>query len=88
MAPDILEQHGELVAAETGRGVRWPERLLQTARDHRQQLIPRGMSEAVVDLFEVVEVGEEYRSRLRRSTAARKCPGDSIHEERAVGESR
>ena len=60
---DVLEQHGELVAAEPRDGVAGAQAGLEPPRDRHQQLVARGVAEAVVDDLEAVEVEEERRRR-------------------------
>ena len=56
---EVLEQHCELVAAQAGGGVLDPEALAETIRHRDQQLVARGVTEAVVDRLEVVHVEKE-----------------------------
>ena len=53
---DVLEQDGELVAAEPGGGVAGPELVLEPLRGSYEQLVARSVTEAVVDRLEPVEV--------------------------------
>ncbi len=58
-APGIAEQDRELVAAETGEHVRAAQ-LLGEPRPHlHQEPVPDVVPEAVVDLFELVQVQEQ-----------------------------
>ena len=56
----VLEQHGELVAAETRRGVRRARAVGQAGGRGAQQLVAGGVADAVVDGLEAVEVDEEH----------------------------
>ncbi len=47
---------GELVAAQTGDGIRAADAGLQPSADVLEELIPRGVAERVVDVLEVVDV--------------------------------
>ena len=64
---DAFEQNGELVASEPCDGVGIPHRLPETAGDTDQQLVTRGMTEAVVDGLEVVDVDEENSDAKERA---------------------
>ena len=59
---DVLEQHGELVAADPRDRVAGPQRGVQAQRDRLQQLVAGLMAERVVDDLEMVEVDEQHRS--------------------------
>ena len=59
---DVLEQHGELVAAHARHGVAGADGRVEPARDGAQQLVPDGMPERVVHDLEAVEVEEEDRA--------------------------
>ena len=70
----ILEQHGELVAAQprdrvAGRAAQQPLGHLD------QQLVAGGVAEAVVDRLEVVEVEEEHGDLCRRAGARERLAG-------------
>ena len=56
---DVLEQHGELVAAEAGDGVAGSDRL-EALGDLDQERVAGIVPEAVVDQLEPVEVEEEH----------------------------
>ena len=73
-AGDALEQHGELVAAEPGRGVAGPQRSASRARDRGEQRVAGGVAEGVVDRLEVVEVEEAGRRAGRRCGRGRLDP--------------
>ncbi len=79
-----LEQHDELIAAESRGGVAVAEDRLQPRSDSAQQLIPGGVTECVVDVLEAVEIDVErghrpLRARRVRASAKRdRAPaGDS-----------
>src|SRR3712207_5546303 len=59
LAGHVLEQHGELVAAEPGRRVRDAEAVQEPAGHAGEELVAGGVAEAVVDPLEVVEVEEQ-----------------------------
>ena len=56
----FLDEDRELVAAEASRRVGGAEQQLQAIRHLGEQLVAGHVSEAVVDLFEVVEVDEQH----------------------------
>ncbi len=60
----VLEQDRELVAAEPGGGVARAELVLEPLRRRDQQLVARGVTEAVVDRLEAVEVEHDDRDRV------------------------
>jgi hypothetical protein len=57
---DPLQQDGELVAAEAGRGVAGAQAALEPPGRGHQQLVAGGVAEAVVAVLEVVEVDEQH----------------------------
>jgi hypothetical protein len=56
---DPLQQHGELVATQAGRGVGRAQAALEPPGRGHQQLVAGGVAEAVVDVLEVVQVDEQ-----------------------------
>ena len=74
------EQH-ELVAAEAGEQVAGSQRVPQPLRDGHEQVVTRGVTEAVVDQLEVVEVDEEH-GRLPSAgvVVGGKMSGDALAE--------
>ena len=69
IAPDVIQQHHELVSADTGRhffevvaqgkGITRPEAVFEAARDLAQQTVAHRMPQGVVDLLEAVKVHEQ-----------------------------
>src|SRR6202035_6197899 len=57
------QQRRELLAADTPRQVRYPQRVDHNGGEQFQDLVARGMTEAVVDRFEVVDVEDQRRDR-------------------------
>ena len=57
---DPLQQHGELVPAQAGRGVAGAQASLEPPGRGHQQLVAGGVAEAVVDVLEVVQVDEQH----------------------------
>ena len=60
----ILEEDGELVAAEPRSRIRRTKYEVQPVRDAAQQLVSCGVTEAVVDDLEIVEVEEDHPERF------------------------
>ena len=56
---DVLDERGELVAAEPGRGVVGAQGAGDAFGDRDEQLVADGVAQGVVDDLEVVEVDEE-----------------------------
>ena len=83
---DVLEQHRELVAAETGDRVLGPEADGQPLAEADEELIARAVTEAVVDHLEAIEVEEEHGEQLAPALGARQGVGEAIYEQCAVGE--
>ena len=81
----VLEEHGELVAAEPGRRVARAQAPAQAVGDGAEQLVAGAVAEAVVDELEVVEVDEGDRGD-RRVGAADAGQGvlDAVEEQRPV----
>ena len=77
----VLEQHGELVAAQPGSGVTLPDRLADALGDALEQLVADGVAEAVVDVLEVVEVEEHHDERLGGTAAAAQRVRQPVGEE-------
>ena len=71
LAVDVVEQHGELVAAQARQRVAGPQAALQPARGADQQLVAGLVSEAVVDRLEPIEVEVEHREQR----IAQRAPG-------------
>ncbi len=84
----LLDQDGELVAAEAGDRVGRADGVAQAMRDLLQHRVAGGMAEAVVDRLEVVEVDEDHAHRRLLAGRAGERVADAIGEERAVGEAR
>ena len=82
----VLEEHGELVAAEPGDGVLRPQADGQPLAESDEELIARAVSEAVVDDLEAVEIEEEHGEQLASALGARQGEGEAIDEERSVGQ--
>ena len=85
-AREILEQDGELVAAEPRGGVLGAQAGRQSLGGRAQQLVADRVAEAVVDRLEVVEIDEDHRELTVVAPAARERQGQAILEQRPVGE--
>ena len=86
---EVVEQDGELVAAEPRHGVAGAHRRPQPARDPDEELVAGYVAEAVVDDLEAVEVEEEHGepiSRVPLGAAAGEL--QVIHKQGAVCQSR
>ena len=75
LAGDLLAEHGELVAAEAGRGVAAAQDAVQPVGDGAQQLVADGVAALVVDRLEAVEVEEEHRDARLVAALAATAPG-------------
>ena len=53
---DVLLEHDEFIAAEPRHEILRPQHLAQPAGDGAQQLVAAGMTQRIVDLFELVEI--------------------------------
>ena len=85
-AREVLEQDGELVAAEPRGGVLGAQAARQSLRGRAQQLVADRVAEAVVDRLEVVEIDEDHRELAVVAPAARERQRQAILEQRPVGE--
>ncbi len=85
---DVLDQDGELVAAEARDGVARAQRLLEARRDRGEQLVAGGVPEAVVDELELVEVEEEDGDRAVGAPRLAEGVLEAVEEEGAVGQAR
>jgi len=84
----VLEQHGELVAAEAGDGVGRADAGAEPAGDGDEELVADLVAEAVVDDLEPVEVEEEDADGRRRLAGAGQGVVEAVGEEGAIGEGR
>src|SRR5216684_1308861 len=83
----VLEQDGELVAAQTRHGVARPQTVGQPPPHLGQQLVAARVPEAVVDDLEAIHVEEEDGEAVLVPALLQREPvGEAIHEERAVGQ--
>jgi hypothetical protein len=86
VAGGLLEQGGELVAAQAGHGVLAPDAGLEPAGHGDQEVVAGGVAELVVDRLEVVQVDEEQgQGRAGLGTAAQGV-GHPFSEQGPVGQ--
>ena len=85
---DVLEQHGELVAAEPRDGVAGAQRGRDAPGERDQQVVADRVAEAVVDELEAVDVQEQHRAAGLRDRAATRCRIwlTPVHEQGPVGQ--
>ena len=83
---EIGEEHQELVAALASEHVGVAEHAAQAGRDRRQELVPGGVAELVVDGLEVVEVDEQQRDRAAHAASPREREVELILDQDAVGQ--
>ena len=86
--PDVLEQHGELVAADARDGVDAPEAAAEALGDLDQELIAVVVPEVVVDQLEPVEVEEQHRGELAPARGALERLLEPVHEQHPVRQAR
>ena len=82
---DLLDQDGELVAAEARDRVGRAQAGLEAGRDRLEELVAGPVAERVVDRLEVVDVDEEDADRVAASRGAADCEREAVEEEGAVG---
>jgi hypothetical protein len=82
----VLQQHRELVAAQPARGVPAAAAAANALGHLHEQLVTRGVAEAVVDRLEVVEVEEQDGVTLGTTAFALQRALGPVLEQRAVRE--
>ncbi len=82
----ILDQDGELVAAQPGHGVGGAGAGAEPLGGQHQQLVALAVAEAVVDLLEVVEVEEEHGDRVPLPLRELERVIHAVAEEGAIGQ--
>ena len=80
----LLEQDGEFVATETSRGIGGACGVTEPLGNRHQQLVTGGMTQAVVDGLEVVDVDEQHGDRVPAPRGTVESVADTIGEERSV----
>lgn len=83
---DVVEDEGELVAAEAGEGVGLAEAGLEAAGDLAEEDVACAVTEAVVDELETVEVDVEEGDAAVFALAFGDAVGEAVDEEAAIGE--
>ena len=84
---DVVDQHGELVAAEPRQHVARAHLRLQPLGERDQELVAGEVAQAVVDQLEAVEVDEQDGvARFRRAGGLSNRPLQQLAEHRAVGQ--
>jgi hypothetical protein len=87
LVADVVEEDGELVAAETGGGVGRPERRSHAPARRDQDVVAAGVAQRVVEDLEVVEVDEQDRERPAvPAVAALEGLDDAVAEQDPVRE--
>ena len=85
---DVLEQNGELVAAQAGDGVLGAH-AASNARGHLgQQGVALLVAQAVVDDFEVVDVQEQHADRAEVAVGVSQSLFESVGEQGPIGQPR
>ena len=82
----VLQQDGELVAAQPGHGVGRAGAGEEALRRRDQQAVALAVAQAVVHPLEVVQVHEEDRDRVRLPLRQRQRVAHAVAEQGAVGE--
>ena len=84
----VLQQHGELVAAEAGQGVARTQGRVHALGDGDEQAVPGLVADAVVDDLEAVDVGEQHPVVGPAALAAAQGLLQAVEEDPAVGQAR
>jgi hypothetical protein len=85
----VLEEDGEVVAAQAGQGVPGAQRALEAAGDLDQEVVAGVVAEAVVDALEAIDVEVQHRERQGVAGLALGPPEqvlDPVHEQGPVGQ--
>ena len=82
----VVQQHGELVAAEPREHVAPAQRVAQAVRDVAQEPVAVVVAERVVDLLEAVEVDQQQAGEPAEHADRAADPAHALVEARAVGE--
>ena len=80
-----VQQHGELVAAESRDQVGRPEQRRERVRDGDEHVVAHLVTETVVDLLEPVDVDEEHRDAATRRGDVGPGSIEALEEQPAVG---
>ena len=87
-ARQILDQDGELIAAQAPDGVLAAQAPFEALADLLQELVAGRVAERVVDVLEVVEVDEEQRQQPFVPARALHGLGQPVAEQIAIGQAR
>ena len=82
---DVLDHHGELVAADAGDGPFASDRILQALRGGLEHAVADRMAERIVDVLEVVEVEEQQADLGAAGTRLHDRTGQASRQMGAVG---
>jgi hypothetical protein len=82
----VLQQDSELVASKAGSRVGWSYACTDALRRSHEQLVTRGVAEAVVHRLEIIEIQEQDRDAPTFPSTSRQRVLDPIDEQSAVGE--
>ena len=88
LAPDVANEHGELVAAQPRHRVLGADGRLQSLADLAEQGVPDGVTQRVIDLLEPVEVDNQEREGGPLPGEGPEGIGEPEVEEGAVGQPR
>ncbi len=86
LALDLVEEDGELVSSHPGQGVARPERRLQTAHDRLKEMVADGVTEAVVDALEAVQVDEHEGQPASRPSRFDEAERQAVVEEHPIAD--
>jgi hypothetical protein len=81
----VVQDH-EFVSAPSRDDITRANDGAQPARDFSQELVARAMAEAVVDLFEVVEIEEHHGHAVEEMTIRTQGPCELVLEAAAIGQ--
>ena len=84
----VGQQHHELVAAHACNGVCCTDAQLEPLGNPLQQLVPDGVSEAVVDALEAIKVKEHHSDSCASSSCVGQGDFESVVEHRPVRQPR
>ena len=89
LVAEVLAEHRELIAAEAGDRLLAAQRVLEALRDGEDELVARGMPQAVVDHLEAVEV-EEKHGHVAPGTALETVDGSAepVQKQQPAGKPR
>jgi hypothetical protein len=84
----VLGDDDELVASETGDGVRCADERGEPISHRLQDAVAHAVTERVVDHLEPVEVEEEHRQNASSTVLPADGMAQPVHQDRAVGQTR